>query len=403
MWRFKIEYRMAARYLLTIIGRMGKQLGPLTGLRGVAAYAVLIAHAAHASIPFYQDLIYQRLSAFGMSLFFVLSGFVIYYNYAETFARKGLASAGWQFFVARFARLYPLYAISIIVAPYLSIFREAPWVLMSYLTLTQSWFNVQIAVFPPAWSISTEWFFYLAFVPLLWVVRRVPPTLRALLVYCAAAAMAAWLLLGVWGHSLAAFVQDNLFVAKNISAEPKAWLTYYGAPTRLLEFIAGMLAARAYIAGSGAPGARAVLVGAPLWCIAVIVIGPLTDGPPLVSLLPNFIFAPALAFFMVYVCLLPESWMSRALSSPSLLFMGEISYSVYVWSFFVLDAIADRFKPGAFSAEAVATSLFKIAGAVCLTTVFAYGSYRMIEMPSRRWLRNVLSGKAWATKMRAKN
>jgi hypothetical protein len=174
IWRSKIQYRMAARYLLTIIGSMGKQLGPLTGLRGVAAYAVLIAHAAHASIPFYDDLIYQRLSAFGMSLFFVLSGFVIYYNYAETFARKGLASAGWQFFVARFARLYPLYAISIIIAPYLSIFREAPWVLMSYLTLTQSWFNVQIAVFPPAWSISTEWFFYLAFVPLLWVVRRVP-------------------------------------------------------------------------------------------------------------------------------------------------------------------------------------------------------------------------------------
>jgi peptidoglycan/LPS O-acetylase OafA/YrhL len=95
--------------------------------------------------------------------------------------------------------------------------------------------------------------------------------------------------------------------------------------------------------------------------------------------------------------------MSRTLSSPSLLFMGEISYSVYVWSFFVLDAIADRFKPGEFSAEAVATSLVKIAVAVCLTTVFAYGSYRMIEMPSRRWLRKVFSARARATKMQAKN
>src|SRR5260370_37927601 len=83
--------------------------------------------------------------------------------------------------------------------------------------------------------------------------------------------------------------------------------------------------------------------------------------------------------------------------------MGEISYSVYVWSFFVLDAIADRFKPGAFSAEAVATSLVKIAVAVCLTTVLAYGSYRMIEMPSGRWRRKVVSGKGWGAEMKAEN
>src|SRR5688572_4853849 len=127
---------------------MMKQLGPLTGLRGVAAYSVLLAHAAHASIPYYDDLIYQRLSAFGMSLFFVLSGFVIYYNYAESFARESLPSAGWKFFVARFARLYPLYAISIIIAPHPSIFREVPWLLVPYATLTQSWINAQIAVFP---------------------------------------------------------------------------------------------------------------------------------------------------------------------------------------------------------------------------------------------------------------
>jgi peptidoglycan/LPS O-acetylase OafA/YrhL len=50
-----------------------------------------------------------------MSLFFVLSGFVIQYNYADIFLKERLPSATFKFIVARFARLYPLYVLSIIL------------------------------------------------------------------------------------------------------------------------------------------------------------------------------------------------------------------------------------------------------------------------------------------------
>jgi peptidoglycan/LPS O-acetylase OafA/YrhL len=51
----------------------------------------------------------------GMTLFFVLSGFVIWVNYAESFRERFLPSL-WRFGVARFARLYPLYfAVGLIV------------------------------------------------------------------------------------------------------------------------------------------------------------------------------------------------------------------------------------------------------------------------------------------------
>jgi peptidoglycan/LPS O-acetylase OafA/YrhL len=63
----------------------------LTGLRFIAAFSVLFAHALPKIFPlpegsvllnFYTLL--ESVSAEGMSLFFVLSGFVIHYNYSGT-------------------------------------------------------------------------------------------------------------------------------------------------------------------------------------------------------------------------------------------------------------------------------------------------------------------------------
>jgi peptidoglycan/LPS O-acetylase OafA/YrhL len=80
------------------------------------------------------------------------------------------------------------------------------------------------------------------------------------------------------------------------------------------------------------------------------------------------------------------------LSSRPLQFMGDISYSVYVWSFFVLDALTNTFKSAEPSIEGIVNSALRVGVAVGLTTVFAYGSFVLIENPSRRWLRAVLTG-----------
>src|SRR5579862_9913377 len=94
-----------------------KQLNPLTGLRGVAAYSVLFAHAINSSFTYDLSLVAPftgRLAYFGMSLFFVLSGFVIHYNYAKLIQSDGYIFGGYKFFTARIARLYPLYALVLI-------------------------------------------------------------------------------------------------------------------------------------------------------------------------------------------------------------------------------------------------------------------------------------------------
>jgi peptidoglycan/LPS O-acetylase OafA/YrhL len=90
----------------------------LTGLRAVAAYAVLIAHAIDRDFVFGTTSRFHdpasRLAYFGMSLFFVLSGFVIQYNYGQSFVHDGWGLAACRFYAARFARLYPLYAVTIL-------------------------------------------------------------------------------------------------------------------------------------------------------------------------------------------------------------------------------------------------------------------------------------------------
>jgi peptidoglycan/LPS O-acetylase OafA/YrhL len=225
-----------------------RTLNGLSGLRGVAAYSVLLGHSLHLSF-LYRGIdgktlvsplhaLGEQFAFFGMSVFFVLSGFVIYYNYSNSFLTRPIGTALRSFLVARFARLYPLYALAILLAMvYLPppVFEDNPYAALAYLTLTQSWFNMEHAVFAPAWSVSTEWFFYLVFVPLVFcagLIRRpIFVTVGWLIVAPALLLFAAanqdqifqWMVAGIWYHT------------PQISATPALWLWYYSPPVRLLE------------------------------------------------------------------------------------------------------------------------------------------------------------------------
>ena len=119
------------------------QIAPLTGLRGLAAYAVLIAHAMDASVGHKEGIAHSLavgLAYFGMSLFFVLSGFVIAYNYEK---KLHLSHGRKRFFVARFARLFPLYAVVLLYYAWPLMDRASPIVIATHATMTQSWFNTR--------------------------------------------------------------------------------------------------------------------------------------------------------------------------------------------------------------------------------------------------------------------
>jgi peptidoglycan/LPS O-acetylase OafA/YrhL len=99
-------------------------IGSLTGLRFVAAATVAIGHGAPSLAQGGLSEFIAQVSSIGMTMFFMLSGFVLWLNYAERFQSQPLGSALREFIVARFARLYPMYAVVVLaIVTYLMITR----------------------------------------------------------------------------------------------------------------------------------------------------------------------------------------------------------------------------------------------------------------------------------------
>ena len=237
-----------------------KQLAHLTGFRAIAAYFVLIAHSADTAFSYsgvpvaHQYVVY--LAYFGMSVFFVLSGFVIFYNYSGKFHRGTWARDTYEFAVARFARLFPLYAVFLLLSLQ---YIPSPTFLDktggfeavafgSYLTLTQSWFNLQSITFAPAWSISTECFFYLCFALCMALPSRARPASQVKKSAVIACVVILAALCGMFRHQR--IVTQLLEYPFKMDSSPNvwAWLTYYSPYVRVCEFIMGASSAKLYLA-----------------------------------------------------------------------------------------------------------------------------------------------------------
>lgn len=136
-----------------------ERLFALTGLRAIAAYLVFIHHDP-PSTTYVGNLIRAICTQgyIGVSIFFVLSGFLIAYNYSDSVEIK----ASWflKYFRNRIARIYPIYFFITLLS--LLLYREtsiAAWILN--LTLLKGFFeNWHFSHVAQAWSLTTEETFY---------------------------------------------------------------------------------------------------------------------------------------------------------------------------------------------------------------------------------------------------
>lgn len=389
-------------------------INQLTGLRFVAAMCVVFSHSLPALAPAREPsvvyLMLSTLSGLGMSIFFVLSGFVIHYNYAD---KIGRTESVYAFFVARFARLYPLYAILVSAEIAWMLWRSPQITLEAlpyYATLTQSWFYIPLSghalvyqfgsIAAVSWSISTEWFFYIAF-PLLCLL--LPRSAGKNAVLFAILCVAGYLVFGgLQLHKPELFVW-GLRRYGPIGADPRdsffRWMSYFSPYARILEFMLGMLVA-AFATRLREPSEAEARQGALLTAIlfaAIVIIHYFMFGFQsssawtvlLTGLHTNIGYAPFVAGFM-FCFVRYRSAISTLLGSSILVWGGELSYSMYL----LHPVIISRFRAGGqFDWLGSLPFADDIRIIVALLAVFlaSFVTWGAIEMPLRRWIRSTLS------------
>lgn len=147
-------------------------LRALTTLRFFAAlWVVLFAAWPHLDVAFTPNVVAKGY--LGVETFFILSGFILSHVYLEASGTKRFSYGG--FLWARIARVYPLHLATLfgmiglgLAASVVGITVDASLLdwrsLPAHLTMTQAWGLAPGAAFNhPSWSISAEWFAYLAF------------------------------------------------------------------------------------------------------------------------------------------------------------------------------------------------------------------------------------------------
>jgi peptidoglycan/LPS O-acetylase OafA/YrhL len=371
-------------------------IGSLTGLRYIAAVTVAVGHGALSLRHDWLGQLIAQISSIGMTLFFVLSGFVLWLNYAESFARKPLGEAVRSFAIARFARLYPMYAV--VVLGIVGLKGGDPRALGFVLTMTQAWFpalegKMLVAVIPSIqhlWSISVELFFYLLF-PFICIVlarvRRLATVMSLALLNLLLFAIAIFVFFGHGETFLNA-------VAPRLADGGMQWLTYYGPYLHVPQFLAGCLVAMVHLERAGKPvgPAEGRLVAILFW---LSVVG-LAQLPVLLFFqpsLPDYYLAIELAvrlgevaFFSVIMLGASRYELARFLSWRAMIIGGECSYSVYLLHPFLM-----RFaKVGISDAVSVPEFVLRLCLFVAVTTAIAWVAYSLIEASSRAWLRQAL-------------
>lgn len=146
----------------------GKLISPMTSIRIFAAIFVVMYHSGSGFItaqPRVPDVIKSVLlnGYTGVTFFFVLSGFILHRTYrGNLIGRESIK----RFAVARFARIYPVYLIAVIVMfPFAGVnydWRDVPqfFLLHWWITTPQPILGIWNG---PSWTISVEAFFYLCF------------------------------------------------------------------------------------------------------------------------------------------------------------------------------------------------------------------------------------------------
>jgi peptidoglycan/LPS O-acetylase OafA/YrhL len=369
------------------------EIKALSGLRIVAAVWVVLFHfrpLLEQAAPGFRTALAPILNcgAQGVDLFFMLSGFVLTWNYLERMGESWSWRETLHFLWLRLARVWPVYLVTMHLAVLWIVFTLHVGHIPSPAAESLSAVNyirqalmIQLWFVPffdgsswdgPAWSISAEWLAYLMFGVLILVIFRIARSTRArgLVALAFMATLPPIVLLLASGHFYT----------------PWSWL-----PRIVMQFTAGALVCAAVLKLQPSERARRATgyAGLLLLC-AIVAILYVLDAHPLPKILDgaglvDVLFVPLLLTLAIGSGSLP--W---ALSLRPMVYLGHISFSLYMvheivhttWNW---AAIQFEWRLGSdLAGKLVLLLLLAIAvgGAALL--------YHGVEEPARRWMRGMM-------------
>ena len=296
----------------------------LTGIRAISAFMVYIHHFHPFSEELIGSILFKILKEthIGVSVFFVLSGFLIAYRY---YGQKQFNFK--KYLVNRIARIYPVYFALTLATFFVSpdLFMGSYSILLLNITFLRGFFHEFLfSGIAPGWSLSVEETFYFAAPIFFYFIRKSRLFLVVLPLACL---FLGWALVQVFAPiTFHGFFGSNSFMLL---------YTFLG---RSIEFFAGISLAILFMNSSRKNhGFVFTLLGLAMIGVCLTALGYFSGETfkygifhPIGIWINNLIL-PIFAVSVLFYGLLTETtWFSRFLSTPAMELMGKSSYIFYL-------------------------------------------------------------------------
>lgn len=355
---------------------MGKKRRYITGLDGIRAIAVIMVLAYHLKLALFKS------GFLGVTVFFVLSGYLITGILISEVEEEGTIDLK-NFWLRRIRRLVPAVMSMAVVIIFVSavvnriIFTKGCKDFLASVLGFNNWWQIfnKVSYFEAAgvpspfthcWSLAIETQFYLIYPLILLGIYKLAKSRGE------GRAKRGLLFAGV--TLLLALISVILMIVL-FDPQQDASRVYYGTDTRAFSLLFGALLAILWEYRM-VPRRLSASVNMVLGSVSFAVLLVMTIA---INGSSNFwyrggqFFGTILTVLMVYAVSGRKTWLSRFLSNPVLKWIGDRSYSIYLWHYPIILLISKGIK----------ASWWITLIEIVLSVVLAELSYRFIETPIR--------------------
>ncbi|MEH1816624.1 MAG: acyltransferase [Nostoc sp.] len=377
---------------------MYKHIKSLTSLRGIAALVVVIHHFSYYGLPKTGSTLsaYSNFFKNGylwVDFFFILSGFIMTHVYADAFYLKVRLNDYKSYLFSRFSRIYPLHIFIISLFVGLEIIKILflntsaftgkfnLTALFANIFLLQAfdlkcppllWCNTYWN--EPAWSISIEFFIYCIF-PFLLLFLLKNDSKNDLIIYT-------FTLFSIL--LLITFTRGNLDTIIGIPSIARCGL----------ECIIGIITYKIYRRGNYKKYLNLNLLAiiAITWIILIM-----HYYWHHFRNIHDWLILPAFSLLILSVSINNKSLISKLLNSQLMLYIGTISYSIYMVHWFVQELLKlfwfYKFHDVFGKEFTQYQSLTSLGVFLMIILLAASLTYRFVEVPARNYLKSTILAK----------